>query len=379
MSKRKKWIILSVAVALFVILGINFFPPIHIPTRITYPYDVTIWGIYASIDDYLSEEKEIHIPKRILGFRVTFIEDFAFEDLGTDAVILSVPEGVNAGRVYHQESQCYYTLFAQNEAKVEKYVGNEKKLIIPQEVWGYKVTSLWNLLGNTEIEEVIIPDTVKSIYAFNDCKNLKQVTLPSHLESIGDRAFMNSGIERIELPETVKEIGTAAFQYSDLKEITGLENVEYIGARAFRGTPFEESMEGDFVCIDDVLYLYRGSDTEVIIPSTVKEIRGAFYKEENYPYPIEVKKVFIPDSVTIISKESFSGQDGIEVYIPETVTTCEGNIFGPSSKRDGTIVTTEGSIAESYAIEKSVPYRIITKEEMQQDMEAAKKRQENKS
>lgn len=290
MSKKKKWIILSVAVALFVILGIYFFPPIHIPTRITYPYDVTIWGIYASIDDYLSEEKEIHIPKRILGFRVTFIEDFAFEDLGTDAVILSVPEGVNAGRVYHYESQCYYTLFAQNEAKVEKYVGNEKKLIIPQEVWGYKVTSLWNLLGNTEIEEVIIPDTVKSIYAFNDCKNLKQITLPSHLESIGDRAFMNSGIERIALPETVKEIGTAAFQYSDLKEITGLENVEYIGARAFRGTPFEESMEGDFVCIDDVLYLYRGNDKEVIIPSTVKEIRGAFYKEEDYPYPTEVKK-----------------------------------------------------------------------------------------
>lgn len=360
-------------------IGNLFFPPIHIPTRITYPYDVTIWGIYASIDDYLSEEKEIHIPKRILGFRVTFIEDFAFEDLGTDAVILSVPEGVNAGRVYHQESQCYYTLFAQNEAKVEKYVGNEKKLIIPQEVWGYKVTSLWNLLGNTEIEEVIIPDTVKSIYAFNDCKNLKQVTLPSHLESIGDRAFMNSGIERIELPETVKEIGTAAFQYSDLKEITGLENVEYIGARAFRGTPFEESMEGDFVCIDEVLYLYRGSDTEVIIPSTVKEIRGSFYKEEDYPYPIEMKKVFIPDSVTVISDESFSGQDGIEVYIPETVTTCEGNIFGPSSKKDGTIVTTEGSIAESYAIEKNIPYRIITKEEMQQEMEAAKKRQENKS
>lgn len=126
MSKKKKWIILSVAVALFVILGIYFFPPIHIPTRITYPYDVTIWCGHARINDYLSEEKEIHIPKRILGFRVTFIEDFAFEDLGTDAVILSVPEGVNAGRVYHQESQCYYTLFAQNEAKVENMLEMKK-------------------------------------------------------------------------------------------------------------------------------------------------------------------------------------------------------------------------------------------------------------
>lgn len=283
---------------------------------------------------------------------------------------MSVPEGVNAGRVYHQESQCYYRLFSQSEAFLHEYVGDEKKVEFPSEVWGYKVTALSELLDSPKIEEVIIPETVKRIsFIFYGCKNLKQVILPSQLECVGELAFMGSGIERIELPETVKEIGTAAFQYSDLKEITGLENVEYIGARAFRGTPFEESMEGDFVCIDDVLYLYRGSDTEVIIPSTVKEIRGAFYKEENYPYPIEVKKVFIPDSVTIISKESFSGQDGIEVYIPETVTTCEGNIFGPSSKKDGIIITTEGSIAESYAIEKNIPYRIITKEEMQRAME----------
>lgn len=104
MSKKKKRIILSVAVVLFVILGIYFCPPIHVPTR-------------------------------ILGFRVTFIDDFAFEDLGTDAVILSVPEGIDAMEIYHKESQCYYTLFSQSEAKVNKYVGNKKKVEFPQEVW----------------------------------------------------------------------------------------------------------------------------------------------------------------------------------------------------------------------------------------------------
>lgn len=45
---------------------------------------------------------------------------------------------------------------------------------------------------------------------------------------------------------------------------------------------------------------------------------------------------------------------------------------------NGTIVTTAGSPAEAYAKEEKIPCRIITKEEMQQEMEAAKKRQENR-
>ena len=100
------------------------------------------------------------------------------------------------------------------------------------------------------------------------------------MESLGDNSFKHSGIQEIILPQTVKEIGEEAFAYSSLKEITGLENVEYIGDRAFRGTPWEDSIQEEFVCIDDILYLYKGTETEVVIPSTIKEIRGSFYKED---------------------------------------------------------------------------------------------------
>ena len=41
---------------------------------------------------------------------------------------------------------------------------------------------------------------------------------------------------------------------------------------------------------------------------------------------------------------------------------------------DGIIVTTEGSPAEAYAIAKGIPYKIITEEEMQQEMENAIKK-----
>lgn len=106
------------------------------------------------------------------------------------------------------------------------------------------------------------------------CKNLRQIILPSNLECIGAGAFCESGIEHIEFPESVKEIEFTAFEDSALKTISGLENVEYIGDYAFRGTPWEEGFVGDFVCIGDIPYEYKGDDKVVVISLTVKEIRG---------------------------------------------------------------------------------------------------------
>lgn len=384
--KRKK-IIIPVIIIFLLGLGIYLFrQPIHMPTWMTYPYEVTVLRGYVKINAYISEEKEINIPKRILGLKVNYIEENAFADLGTDALIQSMPEGIYAGRVYHQESRSYYIVSSDNIAHLIEYAGSEKKVEIPEEVWGYKTTEIFDgIFQDMDIEEVIIPEAVTYIggSVFKGCKNLKQVTLPSKLEYIGVCAFMESGIERLELPETVEGIDMSAFKYSAIEEIAGLENVEYIGNYAFRGTPWEESIEGDFVCIGDVLYLYRGNDKVVVIPEAVKRIKGAFSTEENYPYPNKVEEVFIPDTVTVISEDSFNRQEGIKVYIPETVVTIGIEDNAPLYKANnsifyqtrGTIVTTEGSPAEAYAIEEGIPYEIITKEEMQKKMEDARNKQ----
>ena len=368
-------------------LGIYlFFQPIHMPRWMTYPYDVTFLGGQATINSYLSDKKEVSIPDRMLGIKVRYIMENAFGNLGTDVVISEIPESLyHAMKLYDHESQSYYNL-SDHEARMTEYAGSEKRVHVPVEVWEYTVTDIQaNCFLYSDVEEVTIPESITYIGggAFRECKNLEQIVLPSHLEELGNHAFMYSGIQEIILPQTVKEIGEEAFAYSALKEIIGLENVEYIGDRAFRGTPWEDSIEEEFVCIDDILYLYKGAETEVVIPSTIKEIRGGFYKEDEYPYPINVTKVFVPESVTVISPESFAGQKGLEVYIPESVISLGDDYGNPSDPykecifeniKDGTIVTTEGSTAEAYAISQRIPYRIITEEEMQQEMEAAERR-----
>ena len=68
--------------------------------------------------------------------------------------------------------------------------------------------------SGSEIEEVIIPDTVKRIEssAFYGCYNLKKVKLPTALTYIGKVAFYNcNALESLTIPNTVKEIGFAAF------------------------------------------------------------------------------------------------------------------------------------------------------------------------
>ena len=245
-----------------------------------------------------------------------------------------------------------------------------------------------NCFLDLDVEEVVIPETVTHIGggAFKGCKNLKQINFPACLEYIGAESFEAVGLEKIEFSENIEEIASGAFAYSAAKEITGIEYVENIGNRAFRGTPWEESIEGDFVCIGDILYLYKGDSDEVIIPSTVREIRGAFQRQENYPYPKEVKKVFIPYSVKCISAYSFANQKDIEVYIPETVVVIGDTFEDPSTvftydhgNSCGTIITTEKSYAQVYAMDLGIPYRIISEEEMQQNIELAERVQEDGS
>ena len=65
----------------------------------------------------------------------------------------------------------------------------------------------------------------------------------------------------------------------------------------------------------------------------------------------------------------------MEVYIPKSVTAigCNDATLPPEHAEDifkigfgGVIITTEG-----YAIAQRIPYKIITEEEMQQEMEKA--------
>ena len=89
----------------------------------------------------------------------------------------------------------------------DSYNGTETDLVIPSQINGYTVVGIGDLnlppyYDNT-VETVIVPDTVKYIERFAyypstaPVVNLKKVTLPEGLETIGDNA-----VSYTHLPET---------------------------------------------------------------------------------------------------------------------------------------------------------------------------------
>ena len=96
------------------------------------------------------------------------------------------------------------------------------------------------------LESILIPDTVTNIEsnAFSCCYQLKKITLPNSLTNIGSNAFTQSGLISITIPERVTTIEFGAFWLcSSLMEATIGSNVTSIGEYAFENCSSLTSVE----------------------------------------------------------------------------------------------------------------------------------------
>ena len=124
--------------------------------------------------------------------------------------------------------------------EIEKYIGNDTDVVIPEEIDGKKVRKIGYgaFMNCTQITNVVIPDTVDTIgrYAFLGCTALESVSLPSGITSIPEAMFSGcTSLESIDFPEAVIECGRWAFlECTALKKVRFSEGLEVIGDGAFR-------------------------------------------------------------------------------------------------------------------------------------------------
>ena len=196
--------------------------------------------------------------------------------------------------IFGNKSRDYEYKLYLGRAEIVQYKGDAQNVVIPDRLWGLKVTvlQLSAFKKNNIIESVKLPKYLeeisydvfwkcenlekvefgenieriragafscctglKDVYfsgklieiedsAFYNCTNLKSVHLNEGLMKIGKQAFAGVvQLEDIMIPASVEKIDDFSFYNTNLKEVTFQGEKPYIGEEAFGNTPWQDDLK----------------------------------------------------------------------------------------------------------------------------------------
>lgn len=179
--------------------------------------------------------------------------------------------------------------------------------------YGQRMSYYFRVPSNSDIPEslkvvVLTKGTTISGDAFNNCKNLTDIILPSNLTEIGEGAFKKcESLTQIRIPATVTEIDASAFF-----GCYNLAEVYYDGTiESWCNIGFEKGTNGEYGSSNPVRYAEK------------------FYMyEEGTNNAYEVKNIVIPNTITGIGEYQFIGFSMIEsIVIPTSVIEIDDGAF----------------------------------------------------
>lgn len=142
-----------------------------------------------------------------------------------------------------------YKILDDKTVEIIKYNGNNIDLTVPEHLDGRLVITIgMNAFDNCKgLNQVILPSSVVSIgeRAFADCTDLSEIRFSAGLVSIGDSAFYNcSSLTKLDIPSGVTDIGRSAFfSCTGLTEISLPVSMNYIYNQTFQNCTSLTKME----------------------------------------------------------------------------------------------------------------------------------------
>ena len=178
--------------------------------------------------------------------------------------------------------------------------------------------------GCKDMTSVTIPSSVEEIgwYAFGDCTGLTSITLPEGLTWIDARAFAGcSNLTSLTIPRSMIYIDDCAFdgcsQLSDvhISDLADFLNIEFVTDEGPTSNPLYYARH---------LFLNEEEIKDLEIPNSVTKIKkNAFLGFKG------LNSVTIPNSVTSIGSLAFSGCTGLRKVdcLAEDIPTMDDNAF----------------------------------------------------
>lgn len=253
--------------------------------------------------------------------------------LGRTATSYAIPEGVktigNAAFKQYQGGSCALTSvsFPNSLETVENNAFMSQSLTeisVPASVkeWGSGVFQL-----NANLKTVHINEGITEIpaYFFYGLDNVTEITLPSTLKVIGERAFDRCNITSIDLPDGLEEIGEEAFECSKLTTLTIPASVKKIGDRAFyiskslTDISFEEGDEP----LDLGKYTFNGCHglTSVNLPERVTVLDDGVFS-----HCYNLKEIEMP-AVVELKDNVFAGSSFEKIALSDKITSMGSCTF----------------------------------------------------
>lgn len=275
-----------------------------------------------------------------------------------------------------------------------KYKGEETEIVVPSEIDGKPVVSLYQTFwGNETVVSVTLPDTVTEIgyYAFYGCTALQEVTLSDGVTTIGYQAFSGcTALQEVTLPVSVTKLDYGAFSgCTTLASVTG-GAITSLGIYAFNNCSalteaptfpdgLTEIPYGAFFGCSSLTSVTGGALTSLgelafcecdaltegptLAEGLTSIPQAAFYgcealQELTIPCSVQtigeaavygcaaLTEIELPDGLTTIGEHAFNWCTGLaEVDVPDSVTEIGAAAFYPTT----TLIVGEGSCAQRWA------------------------------
>lgn len=174
-------------------------------------------------------------------------------------------------------------------------------------------TGVYNEDAHNEVKTIVIPDTVKEICRFSDWKSLENVKLSNSIEALPMFAFKGcTNLSEVIIPDSVKSIGGCIFgRFGSLSKLDD-------------AAPIKKLIIPDSVIeIDDAAFSGCYYLEEIKLSKNINKIPASAFEG-----CISLKSIDIPDGVTEISDEAFYLCNSLkEINIPNSVKYIGNGAF----------------------------------------------------
>ena len=188
--------------------------------------------------------------------------------------------------------------------------------------------------AETSLTSIVIPESVETMYGFNECELLERVYFNARNCTNASEAFKKSGgtdgfdfivgKDATRLPE--KLLYNATVKSFSFEENSSCAYIEHIG-KQWKNVTLPDTVRSFSRAVFDLETLIIGENNPYIDVENNCVIRN----EDNALITVLSKEYTIPDRVKIILADAFFYADVTKIYIPDTVERMEDSALASST------------------------------------------------